>query len=86
MASNVWPPPAAVSKPLNLNRNEILWNFIKLHNDVPSDMASYMQEGQVVPTWFTTSTYQFACFALIVLVVYHRSLPTENLYYQLSFK
>jgi hypothetical protein len=26
-ASNVW-PLEAVSKPLDLNRNEILWNFI----------------------------------------------------------
>jgi hypothetical protein len=40
-ASNVWPPlAAAVSKPLDLNRNEILWNFIKLKNDQPLDMVT----------------------------------------------
>jgi hypothetical protein len=30
MASNVWPPVAAVSNPSDLSRNDILWKFIKL--------------------------------------------------------
>jgi hypothetical protein len=86
MASNIWPPVAAVSNPLDLSRNEILLNFIKLNNDQPLDMASYMQEGRVVPTGLTAITYEFTYLALLVLVVYHRCLPKENQYYQLSFK
>lgn len=45
-----------------------------------------MQEGRVVPTGLTAITYEFAYLALLVLVVYHRCLPKENQYYQLSFK
>lgn len=45
-----------------------------------------MQESRVVPTGLTAITYEFAYLALLVLVVYHRCLPKENQYYQLSFK
>jgi hypothetical protein len=76
----------AVSNPLDLSRNEILWNFIKLNNDQPLEMASYMQEGRVVPTVLPAITYEFTYHALLVLVVYHRCLFKEIQYYQLSFK
>jgi hypothetical protein len=45
-----------------------------------------MQEGRVVPTGLTAITYEFTYLVLQVLVVYHKSPPEENQYYQLSFK
>ena len=63
---------AAVSRPLDLNRNEILLILFKLKNrpDQLLDIASHMQEGQGLPAGLTVPTYQFACFALASVIYY----------------